>query len=106
MYYGIVGASLSEPHTSGTALQDACVWSVCSHIMYILNALKYFPKIKHPRAIRVGEGATARVQHQQPQRRPLKLKHAWHLTSCMSWQLRTDHQWQAARRPYKLYMPV
>ena len=33
----MIGASLSEPHTSGTELQDVCVaTSVCSHIcMYV-----------------------------------------------------------------------
>ena len=33
----------------------------------------------------------------------LKFKHVLHLTSCFSQLLRTNHQWQTARRPYKLY---
>ena len=49
----LIGVSLSEPHTSGTALRKcvcnvrACLW------LYTINficAFKYFPKIEGPRA--------------------------------------------------------
>ena len=56
-YYNIIGASLSEPHTGGTALRK------CVNIrMYVLACLqpytvnfictfKYFQKIEHPHAL-------------------------------------------------------
>ena len=68
----IIGASLSEPHTSGTALRK-CV-NVRMYVLaclrpYTVNfkcAFKYFPKIERPRTLSEGhsEGicwATAKV---------------------------------------------
>ena len=46
-------------------------------------------------------GLLPRVQGWQPQRRLLKFKHAWHHTPCLSQQLWTNHQWQAACQLYK-----
>ena len=49
----LVGASLSEPHTSVTSLQVVCVcMSACGHIPYILNAhLNISRKFERPRAL-------------------------------------------------------
>ena len=49
----IIGASLSEPHTSGTALRRCVCIQPCLR-PYTVNfkcAFKYFPKIEHPRAL-------------------------------------------------------
>ena len=68
----LIGASLSEPHTSGTAFWK-CVCNVLVCLRpYTVNfkcSFKYFSKTERPRALTVvGEGycATARVQHWQP----------------------------------------
>ena len=66
----LLGASLSEPHTSGTALQKYVYLRACLR-PYTINfkcMFKYFPKIERPRALVLGEGqcwATARVQRWQ-----------------------------------------
>ena len=49
----LIGASLSEPHTSGTALRKCVCIRACLR-PYTVNfkcAFKYFPKIKRPRAL-------------------------------------------------------
>ena len=50
----VIGASLSEPHTSGTALRK-CVCNILVCLRpYTVNfkcAFKYFPKIERPRAL-------------------------------------------------------
>ena len=69
---------------------------ICLNISRKLNVLMH---------LHVNAGqcwGTARVQRWQPQWRRLKIKDTRHLSSCLSQQLRTDHQQQAALQPYKI----
>ena len=101
----LVGASLSEPTLAGLYCTDVCVYDWPCLQPYTVNfkcAFKYFLKIERPRALAWQCWAAARVQRWQPLRRRLKFKDARHLISGLSQQLRTNHQRQAARRPYKI----
>ena len=77
----IIGASLSEPHTSGTALRSCVCVSIYACLRpYAVNfkcAFKYFLKVERP-------------------------SHGTSLLVCHSSYGPTRHQQQAARRLYKM----
>ena len=60
MFHELIRASLSEPHTSGTALRKCvCIILVClrPYTMNVKCVFKYFSNIERPRARTVvGEG--------------------------------------------------
>ena len=76
------GASLSEPHISGTAL-CRCVY-LRPYTINFKCAFKYFSKIERPRALVWQCWATAGVQRWQPYRRRLKFKDACPFLVCHS----------------------
>ena len=80
----LLGRAWASPTVAGLHCADVCVYDRPCLRPYTINfkcAFKYFPNIEHPCALAWQCRATARVQH---------------------WQLRTDHQQQAAHRPYKI----
>ena len=91
----IIGASLSEPHTSGTALRKCVNMCLLAAIYrkFLMSAFKYFTNIDLSCTKQAHEGycpsaaSTTRSE----------VKHAWQLLVCTS----TDHQRQAAHRRYK-----
>ena len=80
----VIGASLSEPNTSGTALHKcvcicACLWP---YIVNFKRAFKYFSKILRPWTVKDNAGLLPECSIGFPEWRRLKLKHARQLTSC------------------------
>ena len=97
----VIGASLSEPHTSGTAFRKCVNVRAClrpytvnfkwAHSNISRRSISWALDLLHEAGLL---RATARVQRRQP---GAKLKHAWQLLVCAS----TDHQRHAAHRRYK-----
>ena len=63
----LIGASLSEPHTSVTALCRCVCIRLClqPYTINFKSAFKCFSKIEHPRALALQCWPTARVQRWQ-----------------------------------------
>ena len=56
----LIGASLSKPHTSGTALQEVCVcWFVC---MFVHGHIQEFKLNERIRTFQICTRAKARLQ--------------------------------------------
>ena len=98
-----IGVRLSEPHTSGTALQDTCVCLLAAIYHKFLNTHKYFLKIEHPRALMAMLGycqsAASATVVETAQVKACTAPYFLFVTAA------TDHQQQAARRRYELYTP-
>ena len=80
----LIGASLSEPHTSVTSLRTcvcmfACLRAWTDHLPKILNEhIQIFLEVDIVKHVKASAGLLSECSVGDLERRRLKLKHVWH----------------------------